>query len=124
MCKAQRRAVEAEIEFHRSIVDYNVAFSQVHLARGTLLDAFQVYLTEGPWSADDHARAARESLRLHHRHIPFGRVVPGPVSVGAYPQRLEDPSERWENEDQSVEPIPLPSPDLRELPPVPDESVP
>ena len=86
---AQRRAVESDIAFHRAEADYNLALSRIHFARGTLLDSLQVYLTEGPWSADAHRMAARQSQRFQERHLPLTHETTPPVSWGAYPQRLD-----------------------------------
>jgi outer membrane protein TolC len=90
--EAQRRRVEAKVEFHRAIVDYNLAFSQIHYARGTLLDSLQVSLNEGPWSETAHISAAREAARFRPRHHAIGSLVPAPVSAGAYSQQLDSPT--------------------------------
>jgi len=97
---AQRRAVLAEIAFHRSIVDYNLAVSQIQLARGTILDSLQVYLSEGPWPVDAHASAAREARRYRPTRLRGACIVPPPVSAGVYPQRMDDYS------DDDPEPLP------------------
>ncbi len=62
--EAQRRAVLAETQFHRSVVDYNLAVSQLNLVRGTLLDSLHVSLSEEPWSALADATALSESRRF------------------------------------------------------------
>ena len=61
---AQRRAVEAEIQHFRSIVDYNIALADLNFARGVLLDAMQVSLAEGPWTAEAYQSAAKQSRRF------------------------------------------------------------
>lgn len=87
---AQRRSVMAEVAFHRAIVDYNQALSAVNLARGTLFESLDVYLTEGPWSAESHESAQYRALRLTPRthHDPV--VLPPPFSRGEFPQRTDD----------------------------------
>jgi len=86
--QAQRNAVVAEVAFHRALVDYNLAVSQMNLVRGVLLDSLQVYLTEGPVSCDSYESAVREARRFARRCIPPRAVVPFPVSAGPYPQSL------------------------------------
>tara|TARA_B100000809_G_scaffold82800_1_gene81113 strand:+ start:457 stop:1458 length:1002 start_codon:yes stop_codon:yes gene_type:complete len=44
--ESQIRSTLAETSFLRSLVDYNLAFIKVHLARGTLLDTFRVGFSE------------------------------------------------------------------------------
>jgi hypothetical protein len=90
--EAQERRARAKIQFYRAIVAYNLAFSQLHYARGTLLDSLQISLNEGPWSDAAHASAAREARRFRQRHIPLGSIVPAPVSAGAYSQETDSPA--------------------------------
>lgn len=44
---AQRRLSEAEISYHRALVDYNVAILQVHYRKGSLLEYNGILLAEG-----------------------------------------------------------------------------
>jgi outer membrane protein TolC len=85
---AQRQAVEAESNYYRALVDYNVAMVDVHFARGTLLDYLDVSLAEGPWSDEAHGTAPRVADRFRQRHFNYCLTSPPRVSVGAYPQRL------------------------------------
>jgi hypothetical protein len=146
---AQRRYVQSEVLFHRSILDYNLALINMQYARGTLLDSVGVYLTEGPWSEQAHALAERESRRYRQRCHVMPRVVPGPVSVGSHQQRVEEipapegvipesvieetPVPEGVIEDDSTLPQPLPPPadvppepeaDMRRLPPPASEDAP
>jgi len=114
--EAQQRAVESEVAFHRSVVDYNVALSRLQFVRGTLLDSLQVYLTEGPWSEEAHALAAREARRYRRRNHAHGHIVPGPVSVGAYPQRVDD-VRLYEEQPPPLGSPPLPDVGVQVLPP-------
>lgn len=88
--EAQRNAVVADVAFHRALVDYNLAICQMNLVRGMLLESLQVYLTEGPVSAEACATAVREARRFASRCIPPRAVVPAPVSAGVYPQWLAE----------------------------------
>lgn len=86
---AQRRSVLAEVAFHRAIVDYNQAVSQVNMVRGTLLDSLDVQLAEGPWSEESHDSARHEAARFVPRK-KTPAVLPGPISLGEYSDRIED----------------------------------
>jgi hypothetical protein len=86
---AQRRAVQSEIAFHRAMIDFNLALMKIHHARGTLLDSLQVYLTEGPWSAELHHLACRQSDHYRLRRLPLTCERTPPVSVGPFPQRID-----------------------------------
>lgn len=44
---AQRRLADAEIAYHRALVDYNVAILQVHFRKGSLLERSDILLAEG-----------------------------------------------------------------------------
>jgi hypothetical protein len=98
--EAQRNAVVADVAFHRAIVDYNLAVCQMNLVRGMLLESLQVFLTEGPVSAEACASAVREARRFASRCVPPRAVVPPPVSAGAFPQWL------GERRPESTEPQP------------------
>lgn len=43
---AHRRLADAEIAYHRAIVDYNVAILQVHYRKNSLLEYNGILLTE------------------------------------------------------------------------------
>jgi outer membrane protein TolC len=89
--QAQRNAVVAEVAFHRALVEYNVAASQLNLARGTLLESLQVYLAESPLPASTYQSAIREARRFtRHGHVSR-EAIPAPFSAGVYPQGVATP---------------------------------
>ncbi|MCA9175610.1 MAG: TolC family protein [Planctomycetales bacterium] len=88
---AQSRAVVATTAYHRSLVDYNQALMSVHLAKGTLLDYHQVYLSEGPHSPAAMTSAHRTASRLVPRELPCLQI-PAPIESGPYEQRHLAPS--------------------------------
>jgi outer membrane protein TolC len=85
---AQRQAVEAESNYYRALIDYNVALVDIHYARGTLLDYLDVSLAEGPWIDEAHRTAPRIASRFRRKHVDYCMTSPASVSVGEYPQRL------------------------------------
>ncbi len=85
---AQRQAVEAESNYYRALVDFNVAMVDVHFARGTLLDYLDVSMAEGPWVEEAHNTAPRIARRFRQKHFDYCLTSPSRVSLGEYPQRL------------------------------------
>jgi hypothetical protein len=84
---AQRRQAEAETEYYRSIVDYNLAIMTLHYRKGSLLEYNNVALSEGVWPAKayfDAKRRARERDAGHYLNYGFTR--PRVVSRGSYQQ--------------------------------------
>ncbi|MDR2439207.1 MAG: TolC family protein [Planctomycetaceae bacterium] len=84
---AQRRQAEAETEYYRSIVDYNLAIMTLHYRKGSLLEYNNVALSEGMWPAKayfDTKRRARERDAGHYLNYGFTR--PRVVSRETYQQ--------------------------------------
>lgn len=91
---AQRRLAEAEDQYHRSVVDYNLAITQVHFRKGSLLEYNEICLAEGPWPAKAYFDARR---RAKHRaagwQMDYGFTRPKVVSEGPYNQFMEPAGE-------------------------------
>jgi len=85
---AQRRLAEAEIDYFRAIVDYNLAIAEIHLRKGSLLEYNGVYLAEGPWPEkayfDAHRRARARDASLY---LDYGFTRPKVISRGEYDQQ-------------------------------------
>jgi len=64
--QAQRRFVDAETAFYRSLAEYNFAVKQVHYEKGTLLEYNGIALSEGAWPQN----AYRDAAELAHRRVP------------------------------------------------------
>jgi len=84
---AQRRLAEAEIDFYRAVVDYNLAIAEVHLRKGSLLEYNGVGLAEGPWPGkayfDAHRLARARDASIY---LDYGFTRPKVISRGAYNQ--------------------------------------
>lgn len=84
---AQKRQAEAETEYYRSIVDYNLAIMTLHYRKGSLLEYNNVCLTEGAWPGKAYFDAKR---RARHRdaghYMNYGYTRPKILSRGAYQQ--------------------------------------
>lgn len=126
---ANIRATQSEIAYHRALTDFNLAVSRVFLARGALLDYYDVYLTEGPWSAHAYRAAASQSRKFTPRLLDYVFTVPRPVSRGSYPQQTAvDPhapaAGQGATSTSSSLPQSLPetiAPGMPDLPPMPPE---
>lgn len=81
---AQRRVVEANNGYYRSLIDYNVAIVGFQNSRGTLLEYHEVQLAEGPWTDEAYASAAKQARRFKPRVLNYVYEVPPPVSQGRY----------------------------------------
>lgn len=87
---AQRRRSDAETAYYRSLVDYNLAITDVHFRKGSLLDYNGVYLAEGPWPG----KAYFDAMRLARKrdaslHLNYGYTRPNVMSHGPHAQRMQ-----------------------------------
>ena len=92
--EAQRRLADAEIQYFRAIVDYNLAILQIHFTKGSLLEYNGVQLAEGPWPGKayfDARRRARE--RDSGLYIDYGLTRPAVISRGPHPQKIRSADE-------------------------------
>ena len=74
--EAQRRVVEAEIQFRRAQIEYMLAIKNVHFEKGTYLDFCNVRLNESfsnPLAANDAAD------RSNQRGKPLSYVSKEPI---------------------------------------------
>ena len=88
---AQRRLADAESRYYRSIVEYTLAVTRVHLQKGSLLDYCEIYLAEGPWPGKAYYDACRrDRLRSAPLCLADYRMMHAPVvSQGEYAQQTE-----------------------------------
>lgn len=103
---AQRRRSDAESAYYRSLVDFNLAITDVHYRKGSLLDYNGVYLAEGPWPGKAHF----DALRLARKRdasvaLDYGFTRPGVMSRGPHAQRMQSHGTSIE----SIHPIPTPA---------------
>jgi outer membrane protein TolC len=113
---AQRRLAEAEIQFFRSVVGYNLAITEVHFRKGSLLEYNGVYLAEGPWPGKAYFDARRRArARDAGLYMDYGFTRPNVISRGVYEQHAgEMPPMEMEVYPEDVlvpEPIPTPAPE-------------
>lgn len=80
---ALQRAATADIAYYRSLVDYNLALANLHVAQGTLMTRLGVELSEGPWSESAHRSASKQSQRFGPHHGRWDLYeMPAAASVG------------------------------------------
>lgn len=83
----QRRLAEAEVEFYRAIVSYNLSIMDVHFRKGSLLEYNSVYLAEGPWPGKAYFDARRRAkARDAGLYLDYGFTRPKVFSRGPYNQ--------------------------------------
>lgn len=84
---AQRRQAEAENEYYRNLVQYNLSITLVHFRKGSLLEYDGIYLAEGPWPAKAYFDARRRARhRDASRYINYAFTQPRILSQGPYDQ--------------------------------------
>jgi hypothetical protein len=112
---AQRRLADAESRYYRSIVEYTLAVTRVHLQKGSLLDYCEIYLAEGPWPGKAYYDACRrDRLRSAPLCLADYRMKHAPlVSQGEYAQQTESGlSSDWSPADERnhrLPPVPAPA---------------
>ncbi|MDR1289967.1 MAG: TolC family protein [Planctomycetaceae bacterium] len=84
---AQRRLSEADTEYYRAIVDYNIAVMTLHYRKGSLLEYDNVYLVEGSWPGKAYFDAKRRARAEDaSRRINYGFTRPRVLSRERYQQ--------------------------------------
>lgn len=87
---AQRRRSDAETAYYRSLVDFNLAITDVHYRKGSLLDYNGVYLAEGPWPGKAYFDAMRRARqRDASMYLDYGYTRPNVISRGPHAQRMD-----------------------------------
>ena len=122
LLRAQLSLSQAEINYYRSLSEYNKAIADVHYRKGTLLERNNVFLAEDRWHprayADAVRRAWARSFAFPNREVhsePYEFVVPAAKERinAAFPPGVTTPAAH----DLMVTPI---APDDFELAPPPD----
>jgi len=88
LLQAQRQVVISEVEFYRSLSNYNLAIRDLHREKGSLLAYNGVSLAEGPWAPQAYQDAYEKGRFLEVREHPESVLQPQPVTIGPF-----DPSE-------------------------------
>lgn len=90
---SQRRVAEAEMDYFRALVDYNLAVANFHYHKGSLLEYNNVYLAEGPWPEKAYFDALRRArARDAALYINYGFTEPPVISRGPYRQHAGEVS--------------------------------
>lgn len=84
---AQRRTFEAQANYYRSLVDYNLAIQNVHFQKGSLLDYHGVALAEGPWPAKAYRDAVHNVRHYQRPEVDYALHRSPAVSRGPFPQQ-------------------------------------
>jgi outer membrane protein TolC len=120
LLQAQRFLADAENNYYRSLVNYNVDIATVHYRKGSLLEYNGVYLAEGPWPGKAYFDARRRArARDAALYLDYGFTQPRVVSQGPYrqfaeksPQSGGEPASALpENNTPQPEALPTPTPE-------------
>jgi len=123
LLRAQASLAQAEIQYYRSIIDYNLAITQLHFRKGTLLEHNNVHVMESDWTPDAYREALRRAWARSHgidsdkmhaepRHYVAGEQI-GEVQLF---EHEGDDGEGTDNEAEKIIPVPAPENDTAEKP--------
>ncbi len=122
---AQRRLMDAEIEYYLNRVRYSLATKNVHFVKGTLLEYDGVYLAEGPWPGEAyHDSAKREASRSRPVPLNYASSQAPRVARGSYDQHTHavlpiHAASKSANEPQPASPTPADGPSMQPRAPAP-----
>jgi outer membrane protein TolC len=88
LLNAQRRTVLADRDYYRSLVDYNLAIANLHLARGSFLASLNVHLAEGPWGQEGHCLAVSRDRGLQPNSLDYSSASPPVEEI--YPRNPDE----------------------------------
>jgi len=127
---ALRRVVQSEVSYYASLRDYNLAITQIHYRKGSLLEYNGVHLAEGPWPGKAYFDALRRARgRDASLYLDYGFTRPKVISRGPYQQHaggeglLLDEGGVLGMPGIPAGDVPLPVPESWDEPPVPDVSL-
>ncbi len=81
---AQRRYAEALTRYYQVRVEYAIAIRNVHFEKGSLLQYYEIAMSEGAWPGKAyHDAAQRERLRGRAKQMDYGMRRPPVVSQGS-----------------------------------------
>jgi outer membrane protein TolC len=88
---AQRRHMEAETAWYKTLCEYTLAIRNVHYSKGSMLDYNEIYLTEDTWPVEAYSDAQRRN----ENKIPAEWLQdfirrPARLTQGPYAQNLEN----------------------------------
>jgi len=92
LLQAQRQVVTSEVEFYRSISNYNLAIRDFHRQKGSLLAYAEVNLAEGSWCPGAERDAYELGRFLEPRSQPEKVGVPCPITSGPFDPSATQPT--------------------------------
>ena len=108
LLQGQRQVVTSEVEFYRSISNYNLAIRDFHRQKGSLLAYAEVNLAEGAWCPGAERDAYELGRFLEPRCQPEKVCVPCPVTSGPFDPSATQPTvsfsgnENWQMIDEGI----------------------
>jgi len=89
LLNAQTRAAQAETEFHRSVVDYNLALQRYVFTTGSLLEHYNIQLIEGDWAPAAQMDAADKDRRFRYGPVNIRKMANCPITTGPVDQSTD-----------------------------------
>lgn len=89
LLNAQTRAATAETEFHRSVVDYNLALQRYVFTTGSLLEHYNIQLIEGDWAPAAQMDAENKNKRFRYGPVNVNRMANCPITRGPVDQTTD-----------------------------------
>ncbi|MFO0819701.1 MAG: TolC family protein [Pirellulales bacterium] len=107
--EAQRKRSQAQVQYYRSLTDYNKSLANVHYRKGSLLEHSNVFLTEGEWPVKAYEDAIEKArARDAAIYMNYGWTRPRVVSQGPVEQHTgTSEREAQSAEQRSAAPIPM-----------------
>jgi len=88
--QSQLRRAQAQIDYYRSLTEYNKSLNYVHYLKGTLLPHNSIDIAEGPWHNKAYWDAMeRARARSAGKQWEYGVQRPDPVREGLSTERQE-----------------------------------
>ncbi len=88
---ARRRKAQAQIDYYRSLCEYNKSIALLQRRKGTMLEYCGVEFDEGPWPAKAYSDAGDLARRRSAtRTLNYGYTRPGVVSHTTMPETYSD----------------------------------
>ena len=106
--RAQRSRASAEAAYYQNLVNYNKAITQLHLAKGTLLEYNNIQLQENEWDPAAYEQALRRSWARSYG-MDATHVYSDP-EVFAFDMNPDAAAEMDEQPISDDPPIPVPEP--------------
>ncbi len=118
LLQAVQRDASARSLYYRSLLNYTISITEMHVRKGSLLEYDNVLLAEGPWPQKAYVDARQQARqRAAGHYLNYGFTRPRVISRGEYEQ-FQNTTRGW-NGPQSEELRRLPGEQIERPAPLP-----